>query len=204
MPIEVFDCEQRSPEWYQARLGIPTTSEFKTVLRDVNTSKTYNDYIRKLAGERITGDPANRYSNANMQRGNDMEAEALDKYIFLTGNKVDRVGFLKDTKLRAGCSPDGLIGKDGMVEIKTAEPHVLIEYILTDKFPAEHVAQCYGGTFISGRQWTDIAIYWPKMPLFVKRLHRNDQYNAELLTAVNRANREIDKLVQTISALMGG
>lgn len=201
--IEIFDCEQRSEAWYKARLGIPTASEFQTVLRDVNTSKTYNSYIKKLAGERLTGEPMKHYQNTAMDRGHAMEDEALDKYAFLKDTKIEKVGFIKDTKLNAGCSPDGLISKDGMVEIKTAEPHILIDIILADKFPAEHVAQSYGNLYISGRQWIDIGIYWPKMPMFVKRLHRNEQYDAELLSAINRANREIEKIVQAMNALMG-
>src|SRR5512139_1445637 len=129
MTLRFIDCDQNSPEWHQARLGIPTASNFKAIIgikKDAREKATRALYMRKLAGEIITGEPAESYYNEAMQRGHEMEAEARDAYIFSTGTELTQVGFV--TNGIAGCSPDRLIGEDGGLEIKTAAPHILIEH----------------------------------------------------------------------------
>src|SRR4051812_29930625 len=125
--IERFDCEQCSPEWYAARLGIPTASEFHTVLAKgkdggAGTSVTRKTYMLKLAGEILTGEASQSYSNDHLERGKAMEDEARSLYAFLHDADVDRVGFLKSG--RKGWSPDSLIGNVGGIEVKTALPHI--------------------------------------------------------------------------------
>ena len=199
--MEVFaDIEQGSPEWRACRAGIPTASEFATVLAKGKdgASRTRQTYLYKLAGEIITGQPAESYSNGHMDRGTAMEAEARATYEFETDAVCERVGFIRNG--RAGASPDGLIGANGLVEIKTKEPHRLIETLFRDGFPPEHKAQCQGQLWISEREWIDIVAYWPGLPLFVKRATRDEAYIRNLAEAVERFNTELDCIVERIRA----
>lgn len=195
----ILDCEQGSSEWFKARLGIPTSSEFHTVMakgKDGGASLTRRTYLLKLAGEIITGEPMDNYSNAHMERGKAMEDEARDFYSFAKDAEPQRVGFIVNGP--KGCSPDSLIGDDGMLEIKTKLPHLLIELLLKDEFPPEHKAQCQGALWVAERAWIDIAIYWPKMPLFVKRAVRDDIYIKQLSDAVDRFNGDLQETVAKI------
>jgi hypothetical protein len=197
--LTVFDCEQGSEEWFRARLGLPTASEFATIIassRNGNESVGRKKYMRKLAGEIITGEPAPSYINSAMERGKAMEAEARAFYAFHTDADPMLVGLiLNDGK---GCSPDAILGKDGLLEIKTKEPHILIECIEQDTFPNEHKAQCQGALWISEREWIDLFAYWPKMPPFIKRAYRDDAYIKQLKTAIDKFRFELSELVERI------
>lgn len=197
--MQIFDCEQYSPEWWACRLGLPTASMFGAVLakgKGGAESKTRRTYMLKLAGERLTSEPADAYTNSHMDRGKEMEPEARALYAMMTDAEPRQVGFIRNGK--AGCSPDSLIGEDGILEIKTALPHILIGYWLADIFPAEHVAQCQGQLWVTGRKWVDIAIYWPKLPLFVKRAERDEDYIAKLANAVADFDGEVAAIVERI------
>ena len=199
--IEIFECEQGSPEWFSVRLGMPTASEFATLLstgRSGGESKTRRTYLYKLAGERITGTPMESYTNKYMERGKALEPEARNYYAFLTNSKLQRVGFIKNTN--KGCSPNSLIGNDGMLEVKTEAPHLLIERLETDKLPDDHYAQLQGNLWVSEREWIDALIYFPGMPASLKRVFRSDEYIRNLAIAVDKFNDELDSLVEKIKA----
>src|SRR5882762_476983 len=123
MPIEIIDCEQRSEEWFKVRMGIPTASMFGVILAQSDERKGRASYMRKLAGEIITKIPMESYTNDDMERGNQQEPEILARYQFEQDTEVHHVGFIKNGN--KGCSPDGLLGDDGMVQIKSAAPHVM-------------------------------------------------------------------------------
>lgn len=197
--MQIYDCAQGSPEWFAARLGIPTASEFHTVLakgRDGGASLTRKTYMLKLAGEIMTGEPMDNYSNAHMERGKVMEDEARDCYAFMKDVEPQRVGFIRNG--RKGCSPDSLIGDRKALEIKTKLPHLLIELLLKDEFPPEHKAQTQGILWVAERDEIDIGCYWPKMPLFVKSAGRDDLYIKALSDAVDRFNDELQETVLRI------
>ncbi len=193
--MEIVNCEQNSPEWFAARMGIPTASQFATVMAK-GEGKTRRTYMMKLAGELITGEPMDSFSNEHTERGHKFEPEARDLYAFQTGAQLERVGFIKNGK--AGASPDSLVGTDGGAEIKTKLPHMLAELILKDEFPPEHKAQIQGTLWISKRQWWDIAVYWPGMPLFVKRVERDEIYIQKIATEVDKFNAELADVVEQI------
>ena len=197
--IQILDCEQRSDEWYEARRGIPTASEFKAILskgKGTAPSKTRLSYMRRLAGEIITGSPGETFESAAMIRGREMEAEARDFYAFMHDAEPTPVGFIRNA--RKGCSPDSLLGDDGMLEIKTQRADLLIDTILKDGFPPEHRAQCQGQLWIAEREWLDLAVYWPGMPLFVKRAERDEQYIKDLSDAVDAFTEELDAMVEKV------
>ena len=199
--MEIIACEQNSDEWFSAKLGIPSASQFSAILasgKGPAPSKTRRTYLRKLAGERITGRPAENYRNAHMDRGRAMEAEARALYEFTNGVTAEQVGFIKNHG--AGASPDALVGDDGLLEIKTAAPHVLIGHIEAGKFPTEHFAQVQGQMWVSERVWVDVLIYWPGMPAFQTRAPRDDDYIERILApGVQRFIDELDDMVARLT-----
>jgi hypothetical protein len=203
MAIEVFDqIEQGTPEWFLARAGIPTASEFSTVMasgRGGAESKTRKTYLYKLAGERITGEPAESFTNAYMTRGHALEPEARDLYALVKGVEARQVGFIRSGS--KGCSPDSLVGDNGMLEIKTKAPHILIDVLKSENVPSEHVAQLQGNLWVAEREWIDFVAYFPKMPAFIRRVYRDEDYIAKLAKAVAEFNAELDELVAQISAM---
>ena len=197
--IEILDCEQGSPAWFDARLGLPTASEFKTLLgvkKDARDKVTRQTYMRKLAGEIITGRPAESYTNVHMERGHEQEDEARQLYTFMTDSEPQRVGFIRSGQ--KGCSPDSLIGDNGGLEIKTALPHIQIERLEKNELPSEHRAQVQGSIWIAEREWWDFVSFCPGLPLLVIRVHRDDGYIATLAGAVAEFNRELAELVTRI------
>lgn len=202
--IEVLEMEQGSEEWLRARMGIPTASEFATVMakgRDGGASKTRRTYMFKLAGELVTGEPMDSYSNNHMERGKDMEAEARDLYAFMQDTEPQLVGFVRNGQ--KGCSPDSLIAKDGMVEIKTKLAHLQIECLLSGGLPPEHKAQCQGSLWVAEREWIDFVSYWPKLPLHVHRIYRDEEYISDLAAAVEIFSNELAGTVERIKQLGG-
>ena len=195
--MDVFDCEQGAPEWVQLRLGIPTASEFRSILAK-GEGKMRRTYLLKLLGERLTGEPADSYRNDHMERGKSMEGEARKMYAFMTDTEPQRVGFIRNGEV--GCSPDSLLGDDGLLEIKTALPYLQLEAIFADRLPPEHLAQVQGQLWVSEREWCDFVSYWPRLPLFVKRAYRDE---AHIKTITEEVNRFLDDLVLFQKRLSG-
>lgn len=197
--IQIHTCAQGSPEWYAARAGKVTASELHTVLakgKDGGSSVTRRAYMLRLAGEIITGQCAETYSNGHMERGKVMEEEARERYAFEHDAAPQLVGFIENG--RKGASPDALLDANGLLEIKTKEPHRLIECLLRDSFPPEHRAQCQGALWVAEREWIDLAIYWPGMPLVVHRAYRDEPYIVALTEAVDGFNIELDAIVTKV------
>ena len=195
MTLEIIDCGQNSPEWYAARLGIPTASRFKDVIAK-GQGLTRRKYLYTLAGERLTGEQAESYTNEAMERGHALEAEARERYAFQMDAEPQLVGFMrrKVGEHWIGASPDALLGEDGLLEIKTKAPHLQLECLDGGRLPPEHVAQVQGQLWVSGRQWADFVSYWPKLPLFVIRVERDDAYIATLSAEVMAFCEELEAL----------
>jgi hypothetical protein len=194
--IEIFDMLQGSPEWFQVRLGLPTASEFGAILAK-GQGKVRRGYLCRLAAERLLGETQETYTNHHFRRGKEMESEARDLYAFI--NEVDPtlVGFIRNEI--AGCSPDALIGEDGMLEIKTRLPALMVDVLAQGGTPPEHKAQLQGGLWITERSWCDFVAYWPGMPLYVARVERDDEYIEGLAQEVTKFADELAALVQRIS-----
>lgn len=195
--MQIVECEQNSREWQLARMGIPTASCFADILAK-GEGKTRRTYMLKLAGEILTGEPMENVTTQAMERGHLLEAEARDLYALETGAAIERTGFIRNG--RVGCSPDSLVGENGGLEIKTKAPHLLIDLILKGEVPSEHKAQIQGTLWITGRKWWDFMAYWPGIPPFIKRVERDEAYIAELATAVDRFNTDLDAVVAQMRA----
>lgn len=193
--IQVFDMDQGDDAWFQARLGIPTASKFATVMAK-GEGKTRNEYMRRLAGEILTGEPSETFTNANMERGRVMEDEARDTYAFIQNAEIKRVGFIRNGD--KGASPDSLVGDDGGLEIKTALPHIQIDRLERDRLPPEHTAQVQGNIWLSERDWWDFVSYWPKLPMLTVRVYRDESYIKNMAAEIDRFNDELAALVQRI------
>lgn len=199
MPIEIVDCIQGEDAWHRARLGLPTASEFATVRakgKSGGESLTRAKYLRTLAAEIITGEPAEGYTNGFMERGKAQEAQARRMYAFLHDAEPELVGFIRNGS--KGCSPDALIGTNGLLEIKTRMGHLQVELLLSGRFPAEHVAQVQGGLWVTEREWCDLAVYSPGLPLWVGRAYRDEEYIRELSDEVDRFNEELARIVEKV------
>lgn len=193
--MQVFNCEQGTPEWFACRAGIPTASKFATVMAK-GEGKTRSEYMRKLAGEILTGEPSEQFSNIHTDRGNAMEDEARETYAFINDAEIQRVGFIRNGN--KGASPDSLVGTNGGLEIKTALPHIQIDRLERDRLPPEHKAQVQGNLWISEREWWDFVSYWPRLPVLTVRVYRDEDYIKTLSDEIDRFNDELAALVERI------
>lgn len=199
--VEIHECEQGTEEWHRVRLGVPTASEFKSIIAE-GKGKTRRTYMMKLLGERFTGEPAENYTNAHMERGKVMEDEARHLYEFMHDDiTLRRVGFIRRGDV--GCSPDSLIGDTGMVEIKTKLPHLQMDLLVSGKLPSEHVAQIQGQLWVAEREFVDFVSYWPRLPLFVKRVTRDEAYIKTLAAEVDQFVFELNDLTEKLTRAHG-
>ncbi len=195
MTIQIFDVQQGSPEWFACRAGIPTASKFATVMAK-GEGKTRADYMRKLAGEILTGEPSEQFSNVHTERGNAMEDEARETYAFINDAEIQRVGFIRNGN--KGASPDSLVGTNGGLEIKTALPHIQIDRLERNRLPPEHKAQVFGNIWLAEREWWDFVSYWPKLPPLQVRVYRDEDFIKTLSDEIDRFNDELAALVERI------
>jgi len=197
--MQIIECEQGTPEWLAARAGIPTASEFHTVMavgKNGGKSLTRIAYLNKLAGEILTGEPMENFVSAAMERGSLMEDEARDLYAFQNGVDPQRVGFVRNGE--KGASPDSLIGDKGGLEIKSAAAHIQVARLLDGGLPSEHKAQVQGSLWVCEREWWDFCSYCPKLPLLQVRVYRDESYIEKISREVNVFNVELQQTVEFI------
>lgn len=194
MPLEIIECEQNSPKWIEARTGIATASSFNDVLAKGH-GKTRRSYMLKLAAERIRGESTDSFSNIYTDRGHEFEDIARDLYKTHSGHDIVPCGFMLDTY---GYSPDGLINNDGIIEIKTKSGHLQIEVLLSGEVPNEHMAQIQGGLMVSDRKWCDFISYCPGLPIFIKRVERDEQYITNLRIELAIFEKELKQVIEQI------
>lgn len=173
----VTDIEQGTPEWLALRLGIVTASELDCLLVSGKHPTGFGvaafTYMDQLIGERITEEAAELpFQTKATIRGHEQEGVAKSLYEAREEVGIQKVGIILNHGI--GYSPDGLVGSDGLIEIKTKLPKFQVGVILAGEIPKEHIAQCQGGLWASDREWIDFISYWPGMPLFVKRAHRDE------------------------------
>lgn len=195
-----IDVEQGTSAWFEARRGIPTASRFGDLMtsgRGGKPSLTGQGYINELIGERITGLPSPEINTSAMQRGKDMEPDARTEYEFERDIRTRQIGFV--TRCGAGASPDSYVGHDGLLEIKTTLPKKLVPLLRQGASGKLHQWQIQGQLWITQREWCDLVVYWPGMPLFVERHERDEQLIAQLAVAVEAAISDIESGVRAIS-----
>lgn len=199
MPIIIKDIEQGTQAWLDLKCGVASTSNFSDILTTKGVrSVTYSKYLDRLFDERITGEPTKTYKSKHMDRGNKQEPEACKTYEFIYETDVEHVAFVfLDESRKIGYSPDGLIGSDGIVEIKTALPHIQRDRIENGWSLANHKQQIQGGLWISERAWCDRISYCRNMDLVVDRIYRDEDYikkiKIETAMLINDLNKMVSK-----------
>jgi len=175
--MKIIDCLQCSPEWFAARLGIPTASRFDKIIAPGGApSKSADGYMNELLAEYLAGSPIDAEDTTHwMERGSLLETVARVQYEFLTDNTVEQVGFCLDDSGKWGCSPDGLIDEKGMLEIKCPKHTTIIEYY-RNGFPKKYTPQVQGQMWVTGRSWCDFFAYHPQLKPFMVRVDRDDEY----------------------------
>lgn len=175
MTLRIHDVEQRSEEWFALRRGIVTASSVGQLITPSTLKPADNDksrgLIAQLVAERITGWTEPTYQSADMLRGELDEPIARAVYAEHYA-PVTECGFmvLESGGYRIGFSPDGLVGDSGLIEIKSRSPKAQVALIVNGEVPAEHMAQCQCGLWVSGREWIDYVSFSGGLPLWVKRV----------------------------------
>jgi putative phage-type endonuclease len=199
---------QRDADWYAARLGKATASRFKDAIAALKSgapAQAQRDYLTELVVERLTQQPIQRFQNAAMTWGTEQEPAARAAYERITGRIVEETGFVAHDTLMAGCSPDGLVDWDGLIEIKC--PWGTANHIetLLNGMPAEHMPQVQGQMWITGREWCDFVSYDPRMPaelqLHVQRIQRDEAFIADLERRVTSFLAEVGTQVEALRRL---
>ena len=201
---------QGSDEWKALRLGKVTASRVADLMARTKTgySTSRANYMAQLIAERLTDTPAETYTNAAMQHGVDTEPEARAAYEFYQGVTVEQVAFVSHPKIdQAGASPDGLIGDDGLVEIKCPNTATHLETLLGQAVPGKYETQMQFQMACTGRKWCDFVSYDPRMPenmrLFIKRLPRDDKRIAELESEIASFLLEMAVKLSELNSLYG-
>jgi putative phage-type endonuclease len=198
--------DQRSPEWFAARLGRLTASRVADMMAKTKSGwgSDRGNYAWELALERLTGSPKEGFCSAPMQWGIDQEAAARDAYQIHALCTVEEVGFLEHPTLFAGASPDGLIGADGMLEIKCPNSKTHGETLLNGTIADKYFKQMQFQMACAGRAWCDFASFDPRFPeamrLWVRRVERDDAAIAEIEAAAAEFLAEVDAIVGKLRA----
>jgi len=190
--------EQRTDEWFAARIGKVTASRVVDVI--AKTKSGYGvgraNYLADLVVERLTGQKAQGFSNAAMEWGTEQEPHARAAYSAKTGILVEEVGFIDHpTVAMSGASPDGF-AEEGLIEVKCPNTSTMLEYILDGKPPQKYVTQMQWQMACTGRPWCDFVSFDPRLPerlqLLVVRVPRDDDYIAMLEAEVKKFLAELD------------
>ena len=199
--------EQRTAGWFAQRLGKVTASKVADVIARTKSgySASRENYLAQLVVERFTGQPTESYTNAAMQWGTDQEPFARAAYEHHTGTMVEECGLVLHPEIiDSGASPDGLVGDDGLIEIKCPSTATMIETLLDDKIPGKYITQMQWQMACTGRQWCDFVCFDPRMPeglqLYIKRVDRDDAYIAMLADEISKFLAEVLAKVDALKA----
>jgi putative phage-type endonuclease len=196
--MKTYDFDQYSPEWFAVRRGIPTASEFHRIItaKQGKSSAQAHGYLCRLIGDRFDIDypRVNDNATAAMKRGTQFEPEARRFYEFDRDTTVAQVGFCTTDDGRLGCSPDGLVGDDGLIEIKCPSPEVHVAYILDGGLPDDYRPQVHGQLLVTGRSWCDFLSYCPGLPNFIVRVEA-DEFTTKLRCALEDFLARYDELL---------
>jgi putative phage-type endonuclease len=197
--------EQGSELWFQMRLGKITASRITDVIAQVKSGEAAGreNYRIELVCERLTGKPTEGFTNADMERGTELEPFARAWYEVEKGEFVKQVPFVDHPTIKnAGASPDGIIG-EGLIEIKCPMTKTHVKYLLADRVPAKYMPQMAWQMACTHSKWVDFVSYCPELPqdmqMFIKRYERDDAYIAELEAKVIEFDIEVEQVIARLS-----
>lgn len=194
MAIIHKDVIQGTPAWAELRTGIPTASQLHRVITPKGApSKSAEAYLFELLAERLTGEPTVGYTSHWMDRGSDLENEAVAFYHFTQDCETEKVGFVLNDSGTIGASPDRLVGDDGLLEIKVCKPSTHLGYLLqAGSAYEEHKIQTQAQLWITDRKWNDLLAYNPSLPPALYRVGRDEEYINKLAIAVTAFSRTLE------------
>ena len=179
--MRIIECEQRSPEWFECRLGIASASHFGEILSPTGIpSKSAEKYMYRLACEFVSKQVEETFQSKDMLRGIELEPEARQMYSLINDVEVEEVGFCVMDDLNVGCSPDGLVGGDGLIEIKCLIASNHVSCVLKNKFPTVYISQIQGQLFVTGRKWCDVVLFYPNLKPLIIRVERDEEFIKKL------------------------
>jgi putative phage-type endonuclease len=200
--------EQRTEEWFSARLGKVTASRVADVIAKTKSgySASRDNYMAQLICERLTGQQGESFTNAAMQWGTETEPLARSAYEAYADIMVEELGFVPHPKIeQSGASPDGLVGLFGMLEIKCPNTATHIDTLLTQSVPTKYITQMQWQMRCCERQWCDYVSFDPRLSqdlqLFVKRVEFDASYVAMLEEEVNLFLKELDNKIIKLTNL---
>lgn len=205
---DLSDAPQGSGAWLYERCGFITASRFRDVLDFTKAGKPgakRTAYLWEVTIERLTGQPADHYTNAAMQWGQDQQQHSQMACEAATGHMIEEVGFIKHPTLpMVGGSPDGTIGDDGGWESKSPFNSAIHLTTVLDGMPEDHMAQVQGCMWITGRQWWLFASFDPRLPpplnLYTQRIERNDEYIVNMEKEIIAFSAEVNALLARLKA----
>lgn len=210
MSLQVFnDIEQGTDEWHALRRGIITASVVGLLITPKTVKPASNDTSRsltaQLAAERITGYTEPMHVSADMERGTLDEPYAREVYSEHCA-PVTETGFMirDDFGFQLGYSPDGLVGDDGLIEIKSRKQKIQLKTMLEDEVPLENMAQIQCGLLVSGREWCDYVSYSGGMPLYTKRVLPDAEWHAAIIAAVTQFEGAAGRMIKDYTAAIDG
>jgi putative phage-type endonuclease len=202
----IYDIEQGSDEWLMLRLGKLTASKFADVIskgRGKEPSKTRVSYMYQLAAEILVGEPTTFFQNTAMQWGTDCEPAARAAYELKHNLEVVECAFIERDKW-VGVSPDGLVGIDGLLEIKCPNTTTHLKYYMDGTMPTEYLPQVQGQLWVSGRDWCDFVSYDPRIrtsaDYFELRVYRDDEYIKKLERKCGEFITDLKELLTKLGA----
>lgn len=195
----IYYFEQGTPEWFEVRRGKFTASNFNDLFMKESTIG-FQKAIYKVAFERLTGKSPEEFISNYMQRGNELESEAREFYEMETFNKVHQIGFIEKDEW-VGCSPDGLIGEDGMIEIKCPAFNTQINYLLDGSLPSIYDWQVQGQLWITGRAWCDFISYHPDLKPLNIRVYPDITKHKQLTDKLIICIQKVKDIIQQIKEI---
>jgi hypothetical protein len=191
-----YDCEQGTAEWQELRLAIPTASRFDEIMtpKTMKYSESAKKYAWELIAEAILGYPVEEAAKSGfMVRGTVLEKKAVDFYEMQCDVDTEKVGFIMRDDRRTGCSPDRLVGNDGLLEIKVPSAKQHIGYMLDDD-GLMYRCQAQGQLWIAEREWIDVESHNPELGTIIFRVERDDQFIKALAAAVRQFLGVVDDM----------
>lgn len=202
----LIKAEQRSEAWFEARLGRPTASRFGDIIAYTRSgySASRKNYRAELVVQRLTQTIPETFTSSAMEWGVENEPVARLQYELETGNEVEDTSLWLHDEIEAGASPDGLVGKDGCLEIKCPNTATHLETLRSGKVPRQYVAQVQGQMWITDRQWCDFVSFDPRLPenaqIFITRVYRDDTYIQQLEHEIIEFLKEVEEEVEFVKS----
>lgn len=206
--MKIHACQQRSVEWMLLRSGIPTASEFDSLITPegkIRAGETPKTYLNKKLAEKWQGGPLAGFNTFDMDIGTIVEDEALPWFEFEYGISFERVGFITSDSGLFGCSPDGWNSTENYgIEIKCPAVHTHVGYLLAGQLPKDYIAQVQGSMFVTGaKQWKFLS-YCRHFPPLAITVERDEEFHENLWMALDKFAQELEAGFATLTRKNGG